>query len=136
MADWFWLDIMQTISQIFSVPAEWFESPVWLIYLVLPVVMSTTVFYLLLSRKLHVFRNGAVNIVLAICLAFFAIPLAIAPAPLIAIFFSTFASVLGILSSMYDRITGWNLLISLVAAVMAYAAATYGVYLISLYAIY
>jgi len=117
-------------SQIFLVPQSWFESPIFIINLVIPLI-TTGIFYYMLLKRVHVFRNNAVNLTLGYCFAFISIPFFIAKNPYFAIFVSVFA----IVTLMGSRITLFRLLFAFIAAVAALAIASYGAYVISLFAV-
>jgi hypothetical protein len=127
-------DVTQTAqsiaSQIFLVPQSWFESPIFIINLVIPLI-TMGIFYYMLLKKLRIFRNNAVNLVLGYCFAFVSIPFFIALNPYVAIFVSVFA----IVTLMGSRITLFRLLFAFIAAVAALAIASYGAYVISLFAV-
>jgi hypothetical protein len=116
-------------SQILLVPASWFYGPEFIINLVFPLLTTGLFFYMMLSRKLKIFRNTAVNLALGYVLAFVSIPFLIVPYP----YANIFVTVFGIVTFLGDRITGWRLLIAFVTATAAWALATYGMYLISMF---
>jgi hypothetical protein len=120
----------ETMSQIFMVPAAWFESPIFIVNLVLPFMTMGYFFYMMISKKLHIFRNTAVNLALGYCLAFASMPLFIVPNP----YMSLFVSVFGIVTMLGDRITLFRLLAALGLALAAWTLAAYAAYLISLFA--
>jgi len=115
------------LSQILMVPAAWFEGPIFIVNLAIPLITTGAFFYMLLSRKVRIFHNGVVNVALSICLAFFAIPFVIVSNPYVTIAVSVF----GIVTFMGDRITGWRILLAFAAAVAAWALVSYVTYLIS-----
>jgi hypothetical protein len=117
-------------SQIFLVPQSWFESPIFIINLVIPLI-TMGIFYYMMLKRLRIFRNNAVNLALGYCFAFISIPFFIALNPYVAIFVSVFA----IVTLMGSRITLFRLLFAFIAAVAALAIASYGAYVISLFAV-
>lgn len=116
------------LSQIFMVPAGVFEGPAVIVNLIVPLLTTGVFFYMMLSRKVRIFHSGVVNIVLGICLSFFAIPAVAVSNP-----YATIAvTVFGIVTFMGDRITGWRIAIALGAAIAAWALASYATYLIAI----
>lgn len=82
-------DARMALSDLFGVPASWFRSPVFIINLIVPVILTVAFYYLLLTKKLKIFKSGGTAVfVVAICCAFFTIPV-IKVQPYIAIFAST-----------------------------------------------
>ena len=118
-------------SQILLVPVSWFEGPYFVINLVVPLLTTGLFFYMMLSRKLRIFRNTAVNLALGYVFAFVSVPFFIVPNPYAMIFVSVF----GIVTLMGDRITGWRIFLAAAAATAAWALATYATYLMSLFAV-
>jgi len=127
------VDVAQTAqsiaSQIFLVPQSWFESPIFVINLIIPLI-TTGLFYYMLLKKIHVFRSSGVNFALGYCLAFISIPFFIAQNPYVAIFVSVF----GIVTLMGERITLKWVFLATIAALAAWAVVGYGAYVISLFA--
>lgn len=101
---------------MFGVSGSWFESPVFIVYLIVPFIVTTIFFYMLLTRHVRIFRqSNAVNWVISACLAFFTIPL-IRINPSFSITMSVIAAV--VLSGR--RITGRRLLLAFVAGAVAW----------------
>jgi len=120
--------VREALSNIFMVPASWFEGPAFVVNFIFPLLGMIGVFYLLLSKKLRIFRNGAVNLTLSVLLALTTVPFFIVPFPYAVIFFS----VLGVIAMLGDRITGRTLVVAFVAAFAALLLATYSNYIISM----
>ena len=116
-------------SQLLLVPAEWFNSPMIIISLVIPLITTGLFYYLILSKKVHIFRNTAVNLTLGYVFAFVSVPFLIVPNPSLMLFVSVF----GVVTMMGDRITGMRLLLAFAAGLVAWAITGYGSYLISLF---
>ena len=110
-------------------PAEWFNSPMIIISLVIPLITTGLFYYLILSKKVHIFRNTAVNLTLGYVFAFVSVPFLIVPNPSLMLFVSVF----GVVTMMGDRITGMRLLLAFAAGLVAWAITGYGSYLISLF---
>jgi len=127
MEDLFY-ETRNALSQMFMVPAAWFEGPIFVVNLIIPFITSAVLFYVILSSKLRIFRNAAVNLALGFCLAFFAIPFSIAVSPYLTIFVSVF----GIVTLMGSRITGPRLLLALLVSAAACFLASYLANLLSL----
>ncbi|MFH1623333.1 MAG: hypothetical protein ABIA12_02335 [Candidatus Aenigmatarchaeota archaeon] len=119
------------LSQMFMVPAAWFEGPIFVVNLIIPFITSAVLFYVILSNKLRIFRNTVVNLALGFCLAFFAIPFSIALSPYLTIFVSVF----GIVTLLGSRITGPRMLLALLCATAAWFLASYLANIISTIAV-
>ncbi|MCX6820881.1 MAG: hypothetical protein NT016_02945 [Candidatus Aenigmarchaeota archaeon] len=116
-------------SQILLVPADWFNSPMVIISLVIPLLTTGLFYYLILSRKVHIFRNTAVNLTLGYVFAFVSVPFFIVPNPSLMLFVTVF----GIVTLLGDRITLGRLALATGAGIAAWAITGYGAYLISLF---
>ena len=116
-------------SQILLVPADWFNSPMIIISLVIPLITTGLFYYLILSRKVHIFRNTAVNLTLGYVFAFVSVPFFIVPNPSLMLFVSVF----GVVTLLGNQITGRRLLLAFIAAIAAWAITGYSSYLISLF---
>ena len=85
-------DVQGIVSSIFNVPADWFNGPIFVLYLVVPLIGLTICYYLLL-KKLVFKYSTAPDLVIGAVLAFFSIPMIVA-SPLIAIAVSVGAPLL------------------------------------------
>jgi hypothetical protein len=123
--------VRNTLSNIFGVPASWFNSPVFLINLVVPFILSTVFFHSLLTTKIRIFkRSGFVNWIVALVMAFFIIPLIVLyPYPCI------FMPTVGIVLFRGGRITFKRMAVAFFAGAFAWwLAARIAVWLPSLMA--
>jgi hypothetical protein len=54
--------VFETLSSVFNLPAEWFSSPVKLVfYFLIPLVSLIALWTIFMSYKLKIFRNDVVN---------------------------------------------------------------------------
>jgi len=116
-------------SQILLVPADWFNSPMIVISLVIPLITTGIFYYLILSKKVHIFRNTAVNLTLGYVFAFVSVPFFIVPNSSLMLFVSVF----GIVTLLGDRITLRTMILAFAAGIAAWAITGYSAYLISLF---
>jgi|WetSurMetagenome_2_1015567.scaffolds.fasta_scaffold686516_1 hypothetical protein len=57
------------VGDLFNVPANWFMSPIFITHLIVPLLLNFGFFYVMLTRKVVILHNKAVNAVLAAVLA-------------------------------------------------------------------
>jgi hypothetical protein len=125
------IDMAKNIASVFNVPMEWFTSPVFVINLVLPLLLSSIFFYLLLSRKLRIFRSSnTINWIFAIIMSFTSI-LLITINPLLSIAFFT-AGIYCLLKGM----GGWNIIMAIAIGVLAWWLSLQAIALIMKFFVY
>lgn len=110
-------DVQGILSGMFGVPGSWFSSPIFVLYLIVPLIGLTICYYLLL-KKLFFKYSTAPDLVIGAVLAFFSIPMIVIN-PFIAIAVSVGAPM------TLKRITGRRILLSLILAVIAWFVASY-----------
>ncbi len=77
------------VSSNFGIPAEWFQFPLIIFYFIIPLVSLIFMWYILLSRRIRIFRNSFVNFMLALLIA-------VINSSLIAVLSPTFAIAIGL----------------------------------------
>jgi hypothetical protein len=109
------IDTAKTIASIFNVPMSWFTSPIFLVNLVLPLILSAVFFYLLLSRKLRIFRSSnTINWILAIIMSLTSI-IIITINPMTSVFIFA-AGIYALLKGF----GGWNIMMALAIGALSW----------------
>jgi len=64
-------DVINFFSQLFNLPSSFFKFPDTIFYFIIPFIALVFLFYTLLDKKLRIFRNTGINLIIAIMISFF-----------------------------------------------------------------
>jgi hypothetical protein len=60
----------QFLSQTFNLPSSWFSFPNIIFYFIIPLIGLTTLYYMIINKKLRIFHSGGICFVIALIMAF------------------------------------------------------------------
>jgi len=60
----------QFLSQTFNLPSSWFSFPNIIFYFIIPIIGLTTLYYMIINKKLRIFHSGVICFVIALMMAF------------------------------------------------------------------
>jgi hypothetical protein len=64
-------DVIRFFSELFNVPTKYLQFPDTIFYFIIPFITIVFLFYTLLNRKLRIFRNPGINLIIATIISFF-----------------------------------------------------------------